>query len=85
MLIEANATDVKKNLTQKLLAPDLLILNDLGMKKSPPDRGDIYAPPNSIPIFVSFFNDSFFLLDPSYMDIRLHSIFAPLLKKRAHH
>lgn len=40
MLIEANATGVKKALTQKLLAPDLLVLDDLGMKKLPPDRAE---------------------------------------------
>jgi len=40
VLIEANATGVKKALTQKLLAPDLLILDDLGMKKLQPDRAE---------------------------------------------
>ena len=40
LLIEANSTGVKKILTQKLLVPDLLILDDLGMKKLPPDRAD---------------------------------------------
>lgn len=39
-LIEANATGAKKTLTQKLLAPDLLILDDLGMKKLQPDRAE---------------------------------------------
>jgi DNA replication protein DnaC len=40
LLIEANATGIKKAATQKLLAPDLLILDDLGMKKLPADRAE---------------------------------------------
>lgn len=40
LLIEANATGTRKTLLQKLLAPDLLILDDLGMKKLPPDRAE---------------------------------------------
>ena len=40
VLIEANATGIKKTVTQKLLTPDLLILDDLGMKKLQPDRAE---------------------------------------------
>lgn len=40
VLIEAQATGMKKTLTQKLLTPDLLILDDLGMRKLQPDRAE---------------------------------------------
>ena len=40
MMIEASATGTRKQLMQKLLTPDLLILDDLGMKKLPPDRAE---------------------------------------------
>lgn len=40
VLIEANATGIKKTITQKLLTPDLLILDDLGMKKLQSDRAE---------------------------------------------
>lgn len=40
MMIEAAATGARKPLMQKLLAPDLLVLDDLGMKRLPPDRAE---------------------------------------------
>lgn len=40
MMIEATATGARKPLIQKLLVPDLLVLDDLGMKKLPPDRAE---------------------------------------------
>ena len=40
LMIEANATGARKPLVQKLLNPNLLILDDLGMKKLAPDRAE---------------------------------------------
>lgn len=39
-IIEANATDNRKLITSKLLKPDLLIIDDLGMKKLNQERSD---------------------------------------------